>query len=282
MINVMSVDVEDYFHPSEVQATVSPSQWNSMVPRVEEATARTLDLLAARKTRATFFILGWVAHRFPALVRRISAAGHEIACHSYSHQLVFRMSEAEFRSDTETAVKAIEDACGLTPRAYRAPSYSITSACMWALDVLVECGFTCDSSIYPIVHDRYGIPGFSRHAKVVETRAGKLLEVPIATVRVGRAVSPVGGGAYLRLLPYRYTAAGIRRLNSEERQPACIYFHPWEIDPGQPRIASGLLSRFRTYAGTSKMSSKIDRLLGEFQFSTLSAVYPAGPAVVAA
>jgi polysaccharide deacetylase family protein (PEP-CTERM system associated) len=282
MINVMSVDVEDYFHPSEVQATVSPFEWDSMPSRVEETTAKTLDLLAARKTNATFFILGWVAHRFPALVRRIFAAGHEIGCHSYAHQLVFRMSEAEFRSDTQIAVKAIEDACGVTPRAYRAPSYSITSACMWALDVLVECGFTCDSSIYPIVHDRYGIPGFSRHARVVETGAGKLLEVPIATVRLGNTVSPVGGGAYLRLLPYRYTAAGIRRLNTEERQPACIYFHPWEIDPDQPRIASGPISRFRTYAGTSKMSSKIDRLLADFQFSTLSAVYPAGTAVVAA
>ena len=155
-------------------------------------------------------------------------------------------------------------------------SYSITSRSLWALDVLSQCGFTHDSSIYPIAHDRYGIPGFCRHAQLVQTASGGILEVPIATVKLSEGkVAPVGGGAYLRLLPYRYTAAGIRRMNTLEGQPACIYFHPWELDPAQPRLANGLVSRIRTYSGLRKMESKLERLLSEFRFSTLTAVHPA-------
>lgn len=277
MRNVISIDVEDYFHPSEVQATLGPGQWSGLPSRVEPATDRILDIFAAAGVRGTFFILGWVAEHKPALVRRIAAAGHEIACHSHAHALVYDLTPEQFKADTVRAVKAIEDACGITPKAYRAPSYSVTNNSFWALDVLAGLGFTHDSSIYPIAHDRYGIPGFPRHAHRIETASGPILEVPIATVRLNRRrVSPVGGGGYMRLLPYRYTAAGLRRVNSEDKQPACVYLHPWEVDPDQPRLAKGFIARLRTYTGLGAMSRKLERLLREFEFAPMSAVYPAG------
>ncbi len=274
MINVFSIDVEEYFHPTEVQPFTSPGQWEHYPSRVPGQIGRILDLLDAKQVKATFFVLGWVAERQPAAIRAIRAAGHEIGCHSYAHRLVYQMTPAEFREDTRRAVAAIEDACGITATAYRAPSYSITRQSLWALDILASCGFTHDSSIYPIAHDRYGIPGFGRHAQVLPTASGPILEVPVATAALWNgAVAPVGGGAYLRLLPYRYTAAGIRRINRAERQPACVYFHPWEIDCGQPRLAEGRISHLRTYGGVSGMLGKLERLLSDFRFSTLQQVH---------
>jgi polysaccharide deacetylase family protein (PEP-CTERM system associated) len=273
MINALTVDVEDYFHPSEVQPRVS-SAWETLPSRVESAMSRVLDLLAEQRVHATCFVLGWVAERHPRLVRAMAAQGHEIACHSYAHQLVFDLSPEAFRADTARARMAIEDACGVSPMAYRAPSYSITLRCMWALEILVENGFRVDSSIYPIAHDRYGIPGFARHAVTLTTPSGPIMEIPAATVELSRTrIAPVGGGAYLRLLPYRYTAAGIRRINLDEGRPACIYFHPWEIDPGQPRLLSGWISRARTYTGLRSMEAKLTRLMKEFQFSTMSTAF---------
>jgi len=276
MRNVISVDVEDYFHPSEVQASVGSGQWDSLPSRVVPSTRRALELLARHNTVGTFFILGWVAERFPALVREIASAGHEIGCHSYSHRLVYELTPAQFREDTRRAAERIADACGVWPRSYRAPSYSITRASWWALDVLAGLGFTHDSSVYPIHHDRYGVPDFPRSAQLIDTPSGPILEVPVAAARLSAGrVAPVGGGGYLRLLPYRYTAAGIRRLNEKERIPACIYFHPWEIDPDQPRLANGLLARLRTYAGLSGMEAKINRLLSDFDFAGIASVHPA-------
>jgi polysaccharide deacetylase family protein (PEP-CTERM system associated) len=278
MVNILTIDVEEYFHPSEVQRSSKMEDWLFLPSRVEEETDWVLELLARHSTSATFFVLGWVAERHPWLLRRICAAGHEIACHSYAHQLVYALTPDEFRKDTLRAVAAIEDAVGVTPRLYRAPSYSITKDSLWALEILVECGFQCDSSIFPIAHDRYGIPGSDRQAHILETPAGPIWEVPVATaVFSGGASVPVGGGAYLRLLPYRYMAAGIRRINQRERRPACIYFHPWEIDAGQPRLASGLVSRLRTYTGIRGMEKKLERLLTDFRFSTMSSVYAGAP-----
>jgi polysaccharide deacetylase family protein (PEP-CTERM system associated) len=254
MLNAVTVDVEEYFHPTEVQTAINQSGWAALPSRIERQLDQTLELLAARRTKATFFVLGWVAERHPRAIREIVAAGHEIGCHSYWHQLVYSLTPQQFRSDTRRAVAAIEDAGGVTPRVYRAPSYSIVQKSMWALEILVEEGFVSDSSIYPITHDRYGIPGSPRHPHVIETPAGPIREFPIATVRLSKdRVAPIGGGGYLRLLPYRYTSAGIRRLNRDENQPACIYFHPWEIDPDQPRLASGLIARLRTYTGVKVM-----------------------------
>jgi len=275
MLNVLSIDLEEYFHPTEVQNEIAPTEWPTLASRIEYTTRLVLDLLENRNVKATFFVLGWVSRHYPAAVREIADRGHEIACHSFRHELVYSLTPREFKTDTETAVKAIEDACGVTPRAYRAPSYSITKRSLWALEILAECGFTHDSSIYPIAHDRYGIPGFGRHAQALNTPSGPIIEVPVATVRLSESrVAPVGGGAYLRLFPYRYTAAGIRQLNDVEHQPACIYFHPWELDPDVPRVASGLVSRLRTYTGLRSVGPKIDRLMGDFRFSTLTSVHP--------
>ena len=277
------MDLEDYFHPTEVQAQVATASWDAVAPRVERSTRRILDLLDEHAVRATFFVLGWVAARRPKLVAEVAGRGHEIACHSFWHQLVYHLTPSEFRADTEDARKAIEDAGGVSPRAYRAPSDSVTAASLWALDILAELGFTHDSSVYPIVHDRYGIPGFPRHAHLRQTGGGPILEVPPATVRLSaRRVAPVGGGAYLRLFPYCYTAAGIRRLNEDEGRPACIYVHPWEVDEDQPRLPLGALARLRTYTGLRGMHRKLDRLLTEFRFSSLAAVHPFPPPAQAA
>jgi polysaccharide deacetylase family protein (PEP-CTERM system associated) len=280
--NILTIDVEEYFHPSEVQASVEQSQWDALPSRIERETEDVLMLLEENGVKATFFILGWVARRRPHLVRAIAKAGHEIGCHSYLHQLVYNLSPDAFREDTRRAVGVIEDACGVTARVYRAPSYSITLKSMWALEILVECGFTHDSSIYPIAHDRYGIEGFERHAHTIETASGPIVEVPIATVRLANGhVAPVGGGGYLRLLPYRYTAAGIRRVNRVEQKPACIYFHPWELDSEQPRLASGFIAPLRTYTGMKGMHRKLERLLSDFRFIPLCSAYATRTAAVA-
>ncbi len=274
MLNALSVDVEEYFHASEIQPFIGLSGGPQPPSRIESQTRRVLELLESRNARATFFILGCVAERFPALVREIVSAGHEIGCHSYAHKLVYNLTPAEFKADTKRAVSVIENACGIRPKIYRAPSYSITAQSQWALEILVQCGFTHDSSIYPISHDRYGIPGFGRFAQSLRTPSGSIHEIPIATVRLSAtAVAPVGGGAYLRLLPYRYTAAGIRRINKMDAQPACIYFHPWELDPAQPRLARGALARMRTYSGLRGMGAKLEQLLTDFKFSSLMAVH---------
>jgi polysaccharide deacetylase family protein (PEP-CTERM system associated) len=273
MFNIFSVDVEDYFHPSELAGGVNG--WDSFSSRIQIGTEFLLEALAGHQVRGTFFILGWVASRHPKLVRTIAEAGHEIGCHSYHHHLVYNLTPSQFERDTLAAVRAIEDAAGISPRVYRAPSYSITQRSLWALETLVCCGFTHDSSIYPIVHDRYGIPGFVRRAGIITTPSGKIVEVPVATVRLGRNhVAPVGGGAYMRLFPYCYTAAGIRRVNLQEAQPACMYFHPWEMDPGQPRLSASRISSIRTYGGLNTMRRKMKRLLSDFQFATMTSVHP--------
>ncbi len=272
MVNVLSIDVEDYFHPSELGGNVN--SWRAYPPRVDIGLCFLLDLLAARRVRATFFVLGWVAMRHAHLIRRIAEAGHEIGCHSHTHRLVYSLTPDEFQRDTVEAVKAIQDATGVIPRMYRAPSYSVTSNSLWALEILASCGFTHDSSIYPIVHDRYGIPGFPRHASYISTPSGEILEIPVATVKLGRRVVPVGGGAYMRLFPYRYMAAGLRRINRQEKQPACLYLHPWELDPEQPRLTKQMISRLRTYTGLQGMRAKMNRLLDDFKFSALTDVFP--------
>jgi polysaccharide deacetylase family protein (PEP-CTERM system associated) len=274
VINALTIDVEDYFHPTEVQIS-GTAERAPLPPRIEAVMDGILEQLDRHKCLTTCFVLGWIAERHPKLIRRIADAGHEIGCHSYAHKLVYNLTPAQFRQDTFRAVRVIEDACGVTPRLYRAPSYSITPQSMWALAILAELGFTHDSSIYPIKHDRYGIPGFNRFAHMRETGSGAIMEVPVATVKLADdVVAPVGGGAYLRLLPYRYTAAGLRRLNQREGQPGCIYFHPWELDPDQPRLPLGRIARMRTYTGLRGMKAKIERLLKEFRFSTLTSVYP--------
>lgn len=272
VLNVMTVDVEDYFHVSAFAGCVPRSQWDSLESRVCRNTQRLLDLFEKVGTRGTFFVLGWVAERFPELVKRIQGDGHELASHSYDHGLLYDTTPEGFSRDLRRARAAIEDASGVRVDGYRAPSYSITRRSLWALDVLVEEGYRYDSSIYPIRHDRYGIPDWPRHIHQVRRPGGSIWELPGSTVsRLGTNL-PIGGGGYFRLLPYFWTSRGIRSLNQSEGRPAIFYLHPWEIDPEQPRIRAGVVSRLRHYYNLDQTESRLRRLLGEFRFGRVSDV----------
>jgi polysaccharide deacetylase family protein (PEP-CTERM system associated) len=219
-----------------------------------------LDLLDQHQARATCFILGWVAEHYPVLVREIVQRGHEPACHSYWHRRVYTLNREAFREDTQRAKDLIEQAAGTAVHGYRAPSYSITSQSLWALEILAELGFAYDSSIFPVHHDTYGIPSAPRLPFRVDTPAGPLMEYPITTFRCAGQNFPVGGGGYLRMLPYWYTRFGVARLDAES-MPLIVYVHPWEIDPEQPRIAGPLKSRLRHYTNLKKMETRLRRLL---------------------
>ncbi len=272
VLNAMTIDVEDYFHVSAFMDAVSPDTWSTRESRVSGNTERLLDLFAESDVKATFFVLGWVAERFPGLVRRIHDDGHELASHSYDHGLVYAKTPETFREDLRRAKAVIEDASGVAVTGYRAPSYSVVERSLWALDVLVDEGYTFDSSIYPIRHDRYGIPSWPRHIHRVERSGGGLWELPGSTVRHLGANMPMGGGGYFRLLPYRWTSMGIRRVNEHEGRPAIFYLHPWEIDPEQPRLPGSALSRFRHYRNLDQTEARLRRLLRDFRFGTISQV----------
>lgn len=272
VLNAMTIDVEDYFQVSAFADVVPAEAWPTLESRVCRNTDRLLEILAAANVTATFFVLGWVAERFPDLVRRIHSAGHELASHSYDHGLVYDKTPETFATDLRRARQAIGEATGVTVRGYRAPSYSVVDRSLWALDVLVDGGYDYDSSIYPIRHDRYGIPTWPRHIHRVDRAGGSLWELPGSTVRHFGTNLPMGGGGYFRLLPYRWTSMGIRRLNEVEGRPAIFYLHPWEIDPEQPRLDVSALSRFRHYRNLGQTESRLRRLLEEFSFGPISAV----------
>ena len=266
ILNALTVDVEDYFQVSAFAGCVARSEWDTLESRVCRNTERLLELFEQAGTHATFFVLGWVAERFPELVKRIHGAGHELASHSYEHGLVYDITPEAFAKDLARAKTAIGNAAGVEVQGYRAPSYSITNRSLWALDVLVREGYKYDSSIYPIRHDRYGIPDWPRHVHRIDRAGGSIWELPGSTIaRVGTNF-PVGGGGYFRLLPYAWTRMGIASLNRHEGRAAIFYLHPWEIDPDQPRIRAGLLSRVRHYYGLDKTEARLRRLLAEFRF----------------
>ena len=266
--NILSIDVEDYFHVEAFAGVVQRSDWDTYTCRVEANTLRLLDILDQHRAQATFFILGWVAERYPTLVREIVKRGHEAACHSYWHRLIYKLDPQEFRSDTARAKDVIEQAAGTAVYGYRAPSYSITSQSLWALDVLAELGFTYDSSIFPIRHDIYGIAGAPRFPFRVETAGASLMEYPLTTFRcLGSANLPVGGGGYLRIFPSWYTKFGIRQAHNQAL-PLIVYLHPWEIDPEQPRLAVPFKSRLRHYTNLRKMESRLSDLLRHTSFSS--------------
>ena len=270
-VNAMTVDVEDYFQVSAFDGVVPRSTWDGRESRVSGNTERLLDLFAESNVRATFFVLGWVADRFPGLVRRIVAEGHELASHGYEHRLVYSQTPREFREDLRNARFALEQAGGCPVLGYRAPSFSIVDESLWALDVLIDEGFVYDASIYPIRHDRYGIPEWTRGVHRIERAGGSIWELPGSTVRVGSTNLPIGGGGYFRLLPYAWTRHGFGSLNAS-RQPAIFYLHPWEIDPAQPRIPAGRLSSFRHYRNLAQTEPRLRRLLQEFPFGRVSDV----------
>jgi polysaccharide deacetylase family protein (PEP-CTERM system associated) len=268
----MSIDVEDYFHVSVFDGVVPRTTWDSLESRVYANTLRLLDLFDEFQVRSTFFILGWVAERHPGLVRDIALRGHEIASHGYAHRLIYDQTPAAFRHDVRRAKRLIEEACGRPVRGYRAPSYSVTPRSLWALDVLLEEGYEYDASIFPIRHDRYGIPVSGRRPYLIERQIGTLAEVPGSTTRVGPLNLPVAGGGYFRQFPYAWTRWGISRINRLEGRPAVFYLHPWEIDPDQPRLPVGRLGRFRHYRNLERTEARLRQLLTDFRFTTVETV----------
>ena len=263
--NVVSVDVEDYFHAEAFSGVMDSSRWERQTSRVEVNTRRLLELLAALNVHATFFVLGWVADRFPGLVRDIAAGGHELGCHSYWHRLIYKLQPAEFREDTRRAKDVIEQISGQTVNVYRAPTYSVVDRSVWAFEILAELGFSYDSSIYPIHHDRYGMPDAPRAPFRFQTPSGPMTEFPLTTFRLAGHNMPVGGGGYLRLLPRMYTRLGLKRVQAEGL-PIVIYIHPWEVDPEQPRLPGGLSTRLRHYTNLSQTFERFRTVLlsGEY------------------
>lgn len=273
IVNALTIDVEDYYQVSAFESVVADTAWDHYESRVERNTLRLLDLLDTYHTKATFFVLGWVAERHPSLIRTLATRGHEVASHGYGHQRIYLQTPEQFRRETQRSKALLEDLLGQAILGYRAASYSITKRSLWALDILREAGFVYDSSIFPIRHDLYGIPDAPRFCyPLTLPQATALIEFPLSTVRIGTINFPVAGGGYLRLFPYAYTRWGIRRLNRQEGQPAVVYLHPWEVDPDQPRLPARGLSRFRHYTNLDKMAGRLERLLQDFTFGTMSEV----------
>jgi polysaccharide deacetylase family protein (PEP-CTERM system associated) len=267
----MSIDVEDYFQVSALAPYIPRSAWEQRECRVERNVQRILALLAARGVKATFFTLGWIAQRYPGLVREIVAAGHELASHGYGHERASDLDRTAFAEDVLRAKGVLEDVGGVAVKGYRAPSFSIGHGNLWALQTLARSGHRYSSSIYPIAHDHYGMPDAPRFAH--RTDCG-LLEVPVTTLRVAGRNLPASGGGWFRLLPYAVTRAMIGRVNRAEGQSAVFYFHPWEIDPGQPRIAGiDARTRFRHYVNLAANEGKLQRLLADFRWGRMDDIF---------
>jgi polysaccharide deacetylase family protein (PEP-CTERM system associated) len=273
MKNAFTVDVEDYFQVEGFASAIDRGSWEGFRTRVGASTSTLLELLAERGVHATFFVLGWVARKHPEIVRQISAGGHEIASHGMSHRLIYTQTPAEFRRETHDAKALLEDLAQRPVEGYRAATYSITRRSLWALDILCEEGFRYDSSIFPMRHDRYGIPDAEPRPHVLTTPGGgRLVEFPISVLRYHGAKVPVAGGGYFRLFPYGFTRWALRRLN-EEQQEFVFYVHPWEVDPEQPRVnGAGALSRFRHYLNLGRCAERLGRLLEDFEFDTMRSV----------
>ena len=272
MRNALTFDVEEYFHVSAYSDHVRPEDWRSYPSRVGASVTKILDLLDQHNCRATFFSLGWIAENRPEVIRQIAARGHEIACHSFRHRRVFELTPEEFREDTRCAKEILEDVSGTPVFGYRAPSFSITSKSQWAIEILAELGFAYDSSVFPVRHLNYGMPRAPRSPFRIDTRYGPIVEFPMSTLDLGGVRAPFGGGAYLRLLPYRYTLWGIRYVNDRENRPVCVYLHPWELDADQPRMSGSLSAKVRHYFGLGGTETKLKRLLGSLEFCTLGAL----------
>ena len=275
--NALTIDVEDYFQVSAFAPYIRRDEWDTRECRVERNVGRILELLAERDVKATFFTLGWVAERYPQLVKRIVLGGHELASHGYAHQRASDLSQAAFNEDVTRAKALLEDLGGRPVLGYRAPSFSIGSSNLWAFDVLARAGYRYSSSIYPIAHDHYGMPDSPRFAYRL---ANDLLEVPVTTLRVGGRNLPSSGGGYFRLLPYAVSRWMIGRVNRADREAAVFYFHPWEIDAGQPRIAGiDAKTRFRHYVNIPRMESRLQALLRDFHWGRMDQIFLSRPSV---
>lgn len=273
IVNALTFDVEDYFHVSALSSSIHPRDWGKHDQgRVVSSTLKILESCERSNSKATFFVLGWVADRYPELVKEIDAAGHEIASHGWSHQLVYNQTKHEFREETDRSKKLLEDITGKSVDGYRAASYSITPKSRWALDTLAELGFKYDSSLFPVYHDRYGMPGIPFDPYLLETDNGNILvEFPLSTYGFFGYRLPIAGGGYFRLYPYFLTQYLLGSINRAGR-PFVFYLHPWEVDPDQPRVAVSGLSKFRHYNNLDKCCGRLDKLLSRFEFGSMYSV----------
>lgn len=279
-VNAMTVDVEDYFQVSAFEEQVGTEKWSDWPLRVTQNTDRLLQLFSDHETKATFFTLGWIAEKEPGLVRRIVEAGHEVASHGWSHRRVTSQNPAEFRADVSRTKKMLEDVSGVAVRGYRAASYSVSLDTLWALEVLADEGYSYSSSICPIQHDHYGIPGFPRFA--FRLQAEGILEIPVTTISLGQKNVPCGGGGWFRLAPYAFSRWALRRINSAEQQPAVFYLHPWEIDTAQPRVPGiSRRARFRHYLNLKHTEPRLKKLLRDFDWGRMDQIFVPGNMEVA-
>ncbi len=271
-VNAMSIDVEDYFQVSALESRIGRERWSEWEIRVGTSTRRALEMFAEAGVKSTFFTLGWVAEQCPGLVREIVDQGHELASHGYEHKRATMQTQSEFREDIVRTKKLLEDMSGQAVRGYRAPSYSIGRDNLWAFDELASAGYEYSSSVYPIAHDLYGMPEAPRFA--FRVRDTGLLEIPVTTINWAGRNWPCGGGGFFRLLPYAMYRRGLARVNQADQQPGLFYFHPWEIDPDQPRV-DGLSakSRFRHYLNLSRMQPRLAQLLKDFQWDRMDNVF---------
>jgi len=274
MQHALTVDVEDYFQVSAFANQIDMKDWPNWPLRVEQNTHALLELFEKRNVRATFFVLGWVAERCPELIRAIHKAGHEVASHGMTHQLVYNQKPEVFREETFRSKQLIEDIIGEAVYGYRAASYSVTPRSLWALETLIDAGFTYDSSIFPVHHDRYGMPGAPLNIHTAQTNDGKsLIEFPLTSAKFINGRLPVAGGGYFRIYPYFFSKLMLKRAAAEIKQPFIFYLHPWEIDPEQPRVPnSSALSRFRHYTNLSRCLPRLEKLIGDFDFTTVKDV----------
>ena len=271
IVNALTIDVEDHFQVSAFSAHIPRASWDSLPCRVEQNIDRILALLSEADVHSTFFTLGWIAERYPGMIRRIVDGGHELASHGYEHRRATDQGYGEFLADIRLAKAVLEDISGQRVKGYRAPSFSVGPANQWVFECIADAGYLYSSSIYPIRHDHYGAPDAQRFAH--EVMKG-LLEVPIATVRVLRSNFPAGGGGYFRLLPYLVSRWSIGRVNGIDGQPAIFYFHPWELDTDQPRVTGlGAKARFRHYVNLKRMEPKLRRLLADFRWDRVDQVF---------
>jgi polysaccharide deacetylase family protein (PEP-CTERM system associated) len=269
--NALTIDVEDYFQVSAFAPHIARGEWSRRECRIERNVERILEMLAGHETKATFFTLGWIAERYPQLVRSIIDDGHELASHGFGHQRVSDLNEAEFSADIERAKHVLEDVSGTAVLGYRAPSFSIGTTNLWAFDCLARAGYRYSSSIFPIRHDHYGMPDAPRFVHQVNA---KLIEIPVTTLRVLNYNLPSSGGGYFRLLPYAVSRWMLRRVNAADGQAAIFYFHPWEIDTGQPRVEGlSVKTRFRHYVNIDRMETRLQQLLADFTWGRMDDIF---------
>jgi len=271
IVNAMTIDVEDYFQVSAFEHAIRPADWDGIAPRVEANTGRLLDMFEQHNVTATFFILGWVAERFPELIQRIAAAGHEIASHGYMHQRATAQTPAQFKQDITSTRKLLQDLTGAAVVGYRAPSFSFNRTNDWVYDVLSEAGYRYSSSVYPVAHDHYGIPDAPRFRY---SAANGIDEIPLTTLQINGKNLPISGGGYFRLYPYAFTRWAIRRFGKIDEHPYIFYMHPWEVDPNQPVMGDiSLKTKFRHYLNLARVEKRLGRLLSDFEWAPIDKVY---------